>query len=187
MIDKTWYNDYMERYRSALFDEDIYELASEFKELLLQTKEKGGTVYFAGNGASAAIASHLATDFTKQARVPSLTFNDPDFITCFANDFGYENWLAKALEFHAKENDVVVLISCSGNSPNVVAAAKYARERNLPVVTFTGFSPDNGLKSEGTLNFWLDSKAYNIIECTHMIWMTLVVDMIVGNAEYSAN
>jgi D-sedoheptulose 7-phosphate isomerase len=187
MIDKKWYDDYMGRYRSALFDEDVYELAGEFKELLLQTKEKGGTVYFAGNGASAAIASHLAADFTKQGKVPSFTFNDPDFITCFANDFGYENWLAKALEYHAKENDVVVLISSSGNSPNVVAAAKYAREHNLPVVTFTGFSPENKLKAEGDINFWLDSKAYNIIECTHMIWMTLVVDMIVGNAEYSAS
>jgi D-sedoheptulose 7-phosphate isomerase len=55
------------------------------------------------------------------------------------------------------------------------------------VVTFTGFSPENKLKAEGDINFWLDSKAYNIIECTHMIWMTLVVDMIVGNAEYSAS
>jgi D-sedoheptulose 7-phosphate isomerase len=81
----------------------------------------------------------------------------------------------------------VVLISSSGNSPNVVAAAKYAREHNLPVVTFTGFSPENKLKAEGDINFWLDSKAYNIIECTHMIWMTLVVDMLVGNAEYSAS
>ena len=186
MIDRTWYEAYMDRYRCSLFENDVFESACALKDLVLQARDRGGTVFIAGNGASAAIASHLATDFTKQANVPSMTFNDPDFITCFANDSGYEHWLAKALEFHAKETDVVVLISSSGSSPNIVAAAKHAQQHSLPLVTFTGFSRDNPVKSHGDLNFWVDSKAYNIVECTHMIWMTLVVDMIVGSAEYPA-
>ena len=154
---------------------------------------RGNKLLLCGNGGSAADAQHMAAELVgrfvsdRPALAAIALTTDTSALTAIANDYGYENWLAKALEFHAKENDVVVLISSSGNSPNVVAAAKYARECNLPVVTFTGFSPENNLKAEGDINFWLVSKAYNIIECTHMIWMTLVVDMLVGNAEYSAS
>ena len=96
-------------------------------------------------------------------------------------------WVAKAIESYALVGDVVVLISSSGRSKNLVNAAIKAKERGLTVVTFTGFSTDNPLKLNGDINFWLDSKAYNIIECTHMIWVTTVVDMIIGKAEYTVS
>ncbi|MCP5047849.1 MAG: phosphoheptose isomerase, partial [bacterium] len=80
-----------------------------------------------------------------------------------------------------------VLISSSGNSENVVNAATYARSVGNTIITFTGFNEDNPLKSLGDINFWLDSKAYNIIECTHMIWLTTVIDLIIGKAEYAVD
>lgn len=144
-------------------------------------------MFFAGNGASAAIASHAAVDFTKQAGVRASTFNEADLITCFANDYGYDRWMAKAVEFYAKPGDAIVLISCSGKSPSVVNAADAAKTMGHKVVTFTGFAADNPLKMRGDVNFWLDSRAYNIIECVHMIWITTVVDLIIGKAEYTVS
>ena len=185
MHDRQWFDQYLDRYRQSLFESDVFHEATQFRDLALSVRDRGGKLILAGNGASAAIASHGSVDFTKQARITAINFNEADLITCFSNDYGYEQWVAQAIEFYAKPEDAVVLISSSGGSPNVVAAADTTRKLNLDLVTFTGFDEDNPLKSRGTINFWLDSRAYNIIECTHMIWITIVIDMIIGHAEYS--
>jgi len=187
MIDRAWYHEYMKQYQQALFDTDVFEQCRCFRDLAQHVKDAGGKLIFAGNGASAAIASHASVDFTKQAEVAAVNFNEADLITCFANDFGYDQWVAKAIEYYAKPEDAVVLISSSGKSPNVVTAAAVARQLGLPLVTLTGFANDNPLKARGDINFWLDSRAYNVIECTHMIWITMVIDMLIGQAEYPVN
>jgi D-sedoheptulose 7-phosphate isomerase len=126
-------------------------------------------------------------DFTKNARIRCINFNEADLITCFANDYGYEHWLEKALEFYADDGDVTILISSSGKSANMVRAAQYALARGLRLVTFTGFLANNPLKELGQLNFWVDSQAYNVIEMTHHIWLLAVCDLIIGKAEYPAS
>ena len=140
----------------------------------------------AGNGGSAAIASHVSVDFTKQGGIRTVNFNEYDLITCFANDYGYEQWLEKAIEFYGDSGDLVILISSSGKSMNMVNASSRAKKMNMDVVTFTGFSAENPLKQKGPLNFWVDSKAYNIIENIHQIWLLMVCDLVIGKAEYSA-
>ena len=77
--------------------------------------------------------------------------------------------------------------SVSGTSPNIVKAAEYAKSRGLQLVTFTGKSENNPLKALGDINFWMDSSAYNVVEAVHMMWLTTVVDMLVGQAEYSVS
>ena len=176
--------DYFSDYQRLAFNYDLYPDLIKFKELAIETKESGKKMMFAGNGASAAIAAHGAVDFTKQAGVRAITFNEADLITCYANDYGYDNWLAQALDSYADAGDTVVLISVSGTSPSVVNAAKYARENNIKVVTFTGRSIDNDLKKLGDINFWVDSHAYNIVECIHMIWVTTAIDLVIGKKEY---
>ena len=114
-----------------------------------------------------------------------MCFNEADFITCFANDYGFEHWIEKAVEHYGEEGDVLVLISSSGKSANVVNAAKKAADLGLTLITFTGFSAQNPLKQMGKLNFWLDSRAYNIVECTHMFWLMAVCDLVIGKAEYA--
>ncbi len=182
--DNEWLDAYFERYRVALFESDVWPQLVAFGQIARSVAAKGGQLLCAGNGASAAIASHAAVDFTKQACIRASTFNEPDLITCFANDFGYDEWIAKAVGFYAQPGDAVVLISCSGKSPSVVRAADAAKAKGLTVITFTGFDAGNPLKQRGDVNFWLDSRAYNVIECTHMIWITTVIDMIIGKAEY---
>ena len=185
MIDRTWYDRYLARYRQSLFETDVFDACCQFRDFAVRIQESGAKLIFAGNGASAAIASHVSVDFTKQAGVTAINFNEPDLITCLSNDYGYENWIAEAIKLYATPQDAVVLISSSGRSDNMVAAAKYVRQRGLPLITFTGFAADNPLRSLGEVNFWLDSRSYNVVECTHMIWITMVIDMVIGRAEYS--
>ena len=186
MDEKRWLAEYFERYRESVLGMDVADQLLELKEWMISTHARGRKVILAGNGGSAAIASHCAVDFTKNAGVRCVNFNEADLITCFANDYGYDQWLKKALEFYADNRDLVILISSSGKSPNIVNAARYAVERGLTVVTFTGFGNDNPLGSLGHLNFSLNSRAYNVIEMTHQIWLLAVCDLIIGNAEYPA-
>jgi D-sedoheptulose 7-phosphate isomerase len=184
--DLKFIENYLNRYKSSLFKTDVSKQIIKMKEMLVEIKKNGSKVIIAGNGGSAAIASHVTVDFTKQGGIRTVNFNEPDLITCFANDYGYERWIAKAVEFYGDEGDLVILISSSGNSENIVNAAKTAKSMGMTVITFTGFKSDNPLIQEGHLNFWLDSKAYNIIENTHQIWLLMVCDLIIGKAEYSA-
>jgi D-sedoheptulose 7-phosphate isomerase len=179
-----WLDDYAARYQS-IFTAGARVQAIAFHDLAVAVRERKRKLMLAGNGGSAATASHLTVDFTKQAKLRAVCFSDPALVTAFANDYGFEDSLAKAVEFYADEGDALVLISVSGRSPNVVAAARYAKSRGMPVVSFTGTSSDNPLRAASDIDFFVDSRAYNIVECTHMIWLTTVVDMLMGRAEYN--
>jgi len=182
---RQWLIDYFNLYNKFDYKDQIDKLIS-LKDLWLKASSIKKKIIFCGNGGSAAMASHCAVDLTKNAGIRAINFNEADLITCFANDFGYENWISNALRFYAESNDVVVLISSSGRSQNIINAAKYAKKNDMNVVTFTGFDDDNPLKSLGDINFWVNSHAYNIVEMTHHIWILGIVDMIIGSSEYSA-
>src|SRR6202007_2255903 len=94
-----------------------------------EAHDAGNKIIFIGNGGSAGIASHLAIDFSKNGGLRSLAFNDASALTCLGNDLGYENVFAKQLDFHAHAGDLLIAISSSGRSPNILNAVKTARER----------------------------------------------------------
>ena len=177
--------NYFSEYRRLLSAEGIPEKMHDLKERVVRLKANGGKLILAGNGASASIASHLATDFTKQGGVRAMAFNDANLITALGNDCGYEAWISRALELYGDEGDLLVLVSSSGRSPNVLAAARRAREMGMGVVVFTGFAKDNPLGQLADLNFWVDSRSYNIVECLHMLWLAGVCDLLIGASEYS--
>jgi D-sedoheptulose 7-phosphate isomerase len=158
-------------------------LLKELADLARSVSERGNKVIIAGNGGSAAIASHIAVDLTKNAGVRAVNFNEAGLITCFANDYGHEKWVEKAIEFYADRNDLVILISSSGISPNIVNAAIKAKEMGLPVVTFSGFDRNNSLNKLGTINFWVNSRNYNIVEMTHHIWLVAIIDYMTDKIE----
>ena len=178
--------EYLNRYQKSLLENDVSDSMIKMKKLLLQTRDEGKKVLIAGNGGSAAMASHVSVDLTKQAGIRTVNFNEADLITCFANDYGYENWLAKAIEFYGDEGDVAILISSSGESPNMINAAIQAKNMKMPIITLTGFEQDNPLRQFSELDFWVDSRAYNVIENTHQIWLLIACDLILGKVEYSA-
>ncbi len=184
---QSWLKDYFRLYEQTLLQTDVSAQLIAFRDLAERSRESGARFFFAGNGASASIASHAAVDFTKQVRLKAFDFNEPNFITAFSNDFGYEHWVAKALEFRASPGDVAVLISSSGRSPNIINGARRARELGLTVVGFSGFASDNPLRSLSDIDFWVDSRGYNIVECTHMVWLMAAVDFLIGKVEYSVS
>ena len=185
--ESAWLTGYFERYRASLFRGDVVPQLLTLKEWMLATHAQGKKVIIAGNGGSAAIASHCAVDFTKNAGVRCVNFNEADLITCLSNDYGYEQWMAKAVECYGDAGDVLIAISSSGQSKNVLNACKAARRTNfVSVVTFSGFDRANPLRQLGDENFWVDSRAYNLVELTHQFWLLALVDLLIGQTEYPA-
>lgn len=144
--------------------------------LLHQVSQMGGIVYVVGNGGSCGIASHFCTDLLRTLEISAATFTDSNILTCFANDFGYENVYKIPLLRNLKASDLLVVISSSGKSPNIVEAAKVAKERKVPVIGLSGFSSQNPLRRLGDLNFWLDSDDYGLVEMGHFFLLHSIVD-----------
>jgi len=180
-------NKYFTEFRNAIEPPEIHNHLVLLKNAMLHVKENGSKIILAGNGASASIASHFALDFTKQGKVKAIAFNDATFITAYSNDYGYDNWVKKAISHHGSQNDLAILISSSGKSPNIINAAIEARDIGIKVVTLTGFAPDNPLKKLGDINLWVDCKAYNIIESVHSFWLAAACDLLIGKSEYSTS
>lgn len=156
--------------------EDLHNAAL----LVEETHKNKGKVIVVGNGGSAAMASHVAVDFTKAAKIRSINFNEADLITCFANDYGYENWVTEALNAYADPQDLVILISSSGQSDNIVNAANQASSLGIKLITLSGFSKSNPLRSVGDVNLWIESDNYNYVEMTHHIWLLAIVDYVIS-------
>lgn len=178
--------EFLAQYRKAL-DADVTAELLQLKRLVEDTRARNGKVIIAGNGASSAIASHVAVDFTKAAGVRAVTFHDVDLITCFANDYGYDRWVEQAIAAYADDADLIVLISSSGKSPNILRAAEYSRARGMKVATLSGFDPDNPLRGLGDVALWVDSRSYNVVESIHQIWLLMVCDLLVGHMSTPAN
>jgi D-sedoheptulose 7-phosphate isomerase len=146
-------------------------------EFLRQAKHHGGIVYVIGNGGSAGIASHFSNDLMKSMQVPSQTLYDSNIMTCLANDIGYENVFSYSLQRLLKPHDLLVAISSSGKSPNILNGVYVARARRTPVVTLSGFAEANPLRSLGQLNFWIDRKDYGLVESAHFFLLHTIVDL----------
>jgi len=159
-----------------------------FKDIIVSASKNNKKSIIVGNGGSAAIASHFAVDLTKNAKTRCINFNESDLITCFSNDYGYEHWVEKAIDFYGDEADVLIAISSSGSSKNILNGCHAARKKNFSkIITFSGMNSDNPLRKLGDINFWVNSKGYNLIENIHQFWLLTVVDMIIGKIEYLAN
>ena len=115
----------------------------QVKKILKETHSEGKKIMIFGNGGSAAIASHFSVDLTKNARVRCSNYNESDLLTCFSNDYGYENWVKKALSSYADKGDLLICISSSGESKNIINGAKFAKKIGCKVVTLTGFNKKN--------------------------------------------
>jgi D-sedoheptulose 7-phosphate isomerase len=167
------------------FNEIEVDKLIQFKELITKTKKFGGKVIICGNGGSSATASHFSVDLSLNAKIQSINFNEPDMITCFANDFGYKNWLKKALEIHSDPRDLLILLSCSGNSMNLVNANLYAKKSGLKVVTLTGCKKSNKLNNlKNDLNIWINSEKYNLIEIIHHAILLNLIDSIMEDKNF---
>ena len=181
---KSYLNDFSDLLRP---NDELIEKLIQVRDLLLEVNQNNKKILIFGNGGSAAIASHFSVDLTKNAKVRCLNLNETSLITCFSNDYGFEHWVEKAVDFYGDEGDLLIVISSSGRSQNMLNGIKAARNGNFnSVVTLSGFDQDNPLKQLGDINLWLDSKAYNYVENIHQAWLLTIVDLIIGKREYSS-
>jgi D-sedoheptulose 7-phosphate isomerase len=180
---KSNYQNFLNNYSSSI-NELISSNSIGFKIICEAMKKlsKKSKIIICGNGGSSSIASHFATDVTKILSIPSITFNDHNLITCFANDYGFENWTKEALKNYYKTGDLVFLISSSGESNNMINAAKYLiKQKKNTLITMTGFKKGNRLSKLGNFNIWIDSNSYNHVEMTHHILLVAAVDYLAKN------
>ena len=146
------------------------------QERLLILKNGHRNLYIVGNGGSAGVAAHAVTDFFNVAKIRATTLHESSLLTCMANDFGYENAVARMLAQLINPGDAVIAISSSGNSMNMINAANIAIERGAYVVTLTGFSANNPLRELGHTNIWLDSDDYGFVEVGHQFILHNIAD-----------
>lgn len=185
--DKKFLDDYYYRYQKILFDSRDDNSILKLRNAIYETHINKGKLIFIGNGASASLASHAATDFTKQAKITSIAFNDHNLITALSNDYGYKYWASKAIEFYSGPNDMIIFISVSGESSNLLEGIDFANNRSICTASLTGSSRNNSLRKKSKYSLWVNSKAYNIVESIHTIWITLIIDLFVGSPEYMVN
>jgi D-sedoheptulose 7-phosphate isomerase len=140
-------------------------------EMLKALRECGGSLFLIGNGGSAAVVSHILTDFINVSKLNARTLHESSLISCMSNDYGYENSFSRPLSTLAKENDLLVAVSSSGNSLNIHNAVNSIVEAGGRAITLSGFTPDNPLRSMGSLNIWLDSNNYGMVEIGHLFYL----------------
>ena len=149
-------------------------------EIMRRVARGTGKVMFVGNGGSAGIAGHLAIDFAKNGGVRAVTFNDASSLTCLGNDLGYDQVFAKQVQKQGFAGDVLIAISSSGGSKNILNAAHAAADMNCDVITFSGFKPDNALRRLGAVNFYVDSGVYGFVETGHQAILHAILDTAMG-------
>lgn len=149
-------------------------------ELATGAHRRGGKLMFIGNGGSAGISSHMAIDYSKNGGLRSLAFNDGAALTCLGNDLGYENVFAKQIELHGKQDDLLIAISSSGRSANILNGVAAARAHGAAVLTLSGFGADNPLRRTGDVNLYVPNGEYGFVEITHLALLHCILDLHLG-------
>jgi len=158
--------------RALSFDRTIQEIV----DLIIAKNKKGNKIILIGNGGSASITSHIATDFLKNASIRAITFNDASLLTCISNDLGYEYVFQKPVEILAKKRDILFAISSSGKSKNILNAVLKTSQIGCLVITFSGFAKENPLRNMGEVNFYVPSSSYGYVEIVHLAICHRIVD-----------
>lgn len=153
---------------------------ARWKELAEKCRTERRAIYLVGNGASASMASHFAADLAKNARLHTEVFSDLSLLTAIANDMGYEHVFAEPLSRRARTGDMLVAISSSGRSPNVLAAVKVARASGLAIATLSGMDAANPLRAAGDLNFHVPARTYGYAETCHSSILHHWMDLVAG-------
>ena len=146
--------------------------------LIISQIRAGKKIIFIGNGGSAAIASHMAVDFWKNGGMRAISFNDGTLLTCLGNDYGYKHVFEKPIEMFAESGDILIAISSSGRSENILLGVQAAKSKGCRIITISGFDEDNPLSSLGEINFHVPSKAYGSVEVLHHSICHCIIDSI---------
>ena len=145
---------------------------------LLSNKKK---LIIIGNGGSASVASHFSIDYNKIVKKQCLNFSDHSMLTCLANDYGYENWVKEVIKVHCTKGDILISISSSGESLNIVNGIKEAKKKNIFCISLTGFKKNNHVSKISDISFWVDSENYNVVETLHLVALLNLIERFRAN------
>ena len=162
--------------RNISTDLDVEMGFVEYIGHLVDATQRGNRVFFIGNGGSAGICTHSANDYSKNGGIRSMALHDGAVLTCLGNDFGFEHIFAKQIEFQAQAGDVLIAISSSGSSKDILNAVEQAKSQGLWVCTFSGFDPQNALRNRGDLNWYIQSAEYGFVELGHQVLIHCALD-----------
>jgi len=151
------------------------------KSLTEGTRKSHKTIFLIGNGASASMASHIAADLCKNGDLSTEVFTDLSLITAVANDLGSDKMYSVPLERRGTPGDMLVAISSSGRSPNILNAVAAARKLKMKVATFSAMKPENPLRAMGDVNFYVPAPTYGYAESSHSSLLHFWVDMVAGD------
>ncbi len=183
--------NYYEKYRNDMNEAMVKIAVSDEKNVSLDTdaalerwidiseeiRKRSGTFFLCGNGASATIAEHLSHDCFQNADFFTQTCAETSHLTAISNDISYENVFSYRIGKTLKKGDMLITISSSGNSPNIIKAIETAREKGVFVVTLSGKKPDNQSRKMGDLNFYIPLSTYGMVESAHAMLMHIWLDM----------
>lgn len=150
----------------------------EWVQLTLTLKKNKRIIYLVGNGASASLASHMAADLAKNGRLHTEVLTDQCLITAVSNDIDFESVFSDPLSVRASKGDMLVAISSSGSSPNILKAAEEAKKHGMSIITLSAMNEDNPLRATGMLNFYIPAGTYGNAESTHAAVLHHWMDMI---------
>lgn len=158
------------------------------KVILKELKETKNKIYFFGNGASAAFANHMALDFSKNGKILSRSLSDSALLTALSNDYSYEKAMVEFLRIEGvTKEDMVITISSSGNSPNIVNVLNYCKENNVKSLALSGLKKDNNSIILADYSIYVPMKTYGMVECIHQIFLHLILDNSMEIYEWDRN
>jgi D-sedoheptulose 7-phosphate isomerase len=182
----NYYSNYFKSIYKGLND-SIYYLDQQkiepqlffeiIKGVLIKLRGSKNKIYFFGNGASAAFANHMALDFSKNGKILSRSLSDSALLTALSNDYSYENAMLEFLKIEGvTKDDLVITISSSGNSPNVINVLDYCKENNVKSLALSGLKNNNKSISLADFSIYVPMKTYGMVECAHQIFLHLILD-----------
>lgn len=184
---EVYYRDFVDRARNVVVTDAAgrgLEFAAgvmQASAVIAELRASGRKLMLIGNGASAAIGSHMAADFAKNGQVRAMTFNDAALLTAVSNDLTYEQVFEAPLRLFADPGDLLLAISSSGRSPNILAASRTARALGCRLITLSGFGEDNPLRTLGDLNFHVPCLSYGVTEVLHHSLCHCILDTFMND------
>lgn len=183
---KKYYLDYIKSINDGLLKSSYFEgnleidgdlFFEKVMALISSLREYCHKIYFFGNGASAAFANHMALDFSKNGKILSRSLSDSAMLTALSNDYTYEQAMVEYLKIEGvTQHDLVITISSSGNSPNVVNVLNYCKSNNIKTLTFSGLKENNKSIQLGKYSIYVPMKTYGMVECIHQVFLHSILD-----------
>lgn len=161
------------------------EFFDEINKVLLSIQKSDSRLFFIGNGASSAFSSHMALDFAKNGKIKAYSLSDSALLTALANDYSYEESSVEFLKINSvNSNDLVITISSSGNSKNIVNVLDFCSENKIKTLAFSGLKVDNLSLKKSLYSIYVPAYTYGIVECCHQVIIHLILDKFMNIYEW---